>query len=125
MNIYSTNVTESTVINGEFYRWYPKFSQEDIGSDTSNKFIDTLSMANPYCILMGADYDGDQVTLKMAYSIESNEELKKYMNSKAQFITASGSNGRLADKEAIQAIYNMTLVLPEDRDKMTQNIEFA
>ena len=125
MHIYSTNVTESTVINGEFYRWYPKFSQEDIGSDTSNKFIDTLSMANPYCILMGADYDGDQVTLKMAYSIESNEELKKYMNSKAQFITASGSNGRLADKEAIQAMYNMTLVLPEDKDKMTQNIEFA
>lgn len=107
--------TEPMVINGKFYRWYPSISQQDIGSNTSNKFIDTLSMANPYCILMGADYDGDQITLKMPYSVEANEELKKYMDSKAQFITLSGSNGRKADKEAIQAMYNLTLVLPETK----------
>ena len=117
--------TEPVVINGELYKWYPKFDQKDIGTDTSNKFIDTLSMANPYCDLMGADYDGDQVTLKMAYSVESNEELNKYIDSKAQFITVSGDNGRVASKEAIQAMYNLTLVLPEDFDKLTQNIEFV
>lgn len=61
----------------------------------------------------------------MAYSVESNEELKKYMDSKAQFITVSGSNGRTADKEAIQAMYNLTLVLPDDKNKMTQNIAFS
>ena len=115
----------STVIDGKLYKWYPQIQQSDIGSNTSNKFIDTLSMANPYCILMGADYDGDQVTVKMAYSVESNEELKKYMNSKAQFITLSGSNGRMADKEAIQAMYNMTLVLPEDKHKLTKEIAFS
>ena len=90
------------VINGKFYPWYPHIEQKDIGSNTSNKFIDTLSMANPYCVLMGADYDGDQITLKMAYSIESNEELKRYMESKAQFITLSGSNGRVGDKLSYQ-----------------------
>ena len=124
MRISSINDTQSMIINGKLYRWYPKFSQKDIGSDTSNKFIDTLSLANPFCILMGADYDGDQVTLKMAYSDDANKELRAYMDSKAQFITMSGSNGRKADKEAIQAIYNLTLVLPEDKDKLTQNIEF-
>ena len=107
------------------YKWYPQISQEDLGTNTSNRFIDTLSMANPYCILMGADYDGDQVTAKMAYSVESNEELRKYMNSKAQFITLSGSNGRMADKESIQAMYNMTLVLPEDQQKLTKDIAFS
>ena len=61
----------------------------------------------------------------MAYTIEANEELRKYMDSKAQFITVSGSNGRVADKEAIQAMYNLTLVLPEDKEKMTKNIQFA
>ena len=121
----STIKTEPMVINGKFYPWYPHIEQKDIGSNTSNKFIDTLSMANPYCVLMGADYDGDQITLKMAYSIESNEELKRYMESKAQFITLSGSNGRVGDKEAIQAMYSMTLVLPDAKNKLTQKINMA
>ena len=55
------------IVNGEFYRWYPDIKQTDLGKDTSNKFIDTLSMANPYCGLMNADYDGKCVAL-----IESN-----------------------------------------------------
>ena len=70
-------------------------------------------------------YDGDQIKLKMAYSIESNEELKRYMESKAQFITLSGSNGRVGDKEAIQAMYSMTLVLPDAKNKLTQKINMA
>jgi hypothetical protein len=70
-------------------------------------------------------YDGDKITLKMAYSIESNEELKRYMESKAQFITLSGSNGRVGDKEAIQAMYSMTLVLPDAKNKLTQKINMA
>jgi hypothetical protein len=112
MHISSMNKTEPMVINGVFYQWFTKIRQNDIGSNTANKFIDTLQLCNPYCILMGADYDGDQVTLKVAWTIEANQELLKYMNSNAQFITMAGKNGRLADKEAIQAMYNLTLVLP-------------
>ena len=61
---------------------------------------------------MGADFDGDQVTAKMAYSVESNNELNKFSDSNGQFITLNGVNGRVADKEAIQAMYNLTLVIP-------------
>ena len=118
MRVLSTVKTEPMVINGKLYKWYPKIRQEDIGKDTSNKFIDTCSIANPYCILMGADYDGDQVTVKLVYSVEANEELRKYKDSNAQFITLNGVNGRKADKEAIQAMYNLTLVLPNT--KLTQ-----
>ena len=53
--ISSTKLTKSTVINGKLYRWYPDFTQADIGSNTANKFIDTLSIANPYLAGMGAD----------------------------------------------------------------------
>ena len=113
------------VINGKYYPWYPKIRQEDIGSNTSNKFIDTLSMANPYCVMMKADYDGDQVTLKMAYTVEANEELKKYMKSKAQFIALNGSNGRTASNEAIQAMYNLTLILPDNMDEITKEVKMA
>jgi hypothetical protein len=115
IRVSSTIETEPMVINGKFYRWYPKIRQTDIGKDTSNMFIDTCQIANPYCGLMGADFDGDQVTVKMAYSVEANNELKKYNDSKAQFITLAGENGRKAEKEALQAIYNLTLVLPDTK----------
>lgn len=101
------------VIDGKFYPWYPKIRQIDIGKNTSNKFIDTCSIANPFCGLMGADYDGDQITVKMPFSDEANKELREYTNTNAQFITLSGTNGRKAGNEAIQAIYNLTLALPE------------
>lgn len=61
---------------------------------------------------MGADYDGDQVTFKVAWTIEANKELEKYMNSNAQYITFAGKNGRVVGGESIQALYNLTLVLP-------------
>jgi hypothetical protein len=107
------------VINGKLYRWYPRIRQEDINSDTSNKFIDTCSIANPYCGLMGADYDGDTVTVSMVYSTEANKELHDYSQSPAQFINLSGTNGRVAEKEALQVIYNLTLVLPDDKNKLS------
>ena len=112
MRVLSTVKTEPMVINGKLYKWYPKIRQSDIGKNTSNKFVDTCNIANPYCGLMGADFDGDQVTAKMAYSVESNNELNKFSDSNGQFITLNGVNGRVADKEAIQAMYNLTLVIP-------------
>ena len=55
MHISSTIKTQPMIVNGKFYPWYPSFEQKDIGSNTSNKFIDTLSLSNPYCVLMNAD----------------------------------------------------------------------
>ena len=55
VNISSTKNTIPMVINGVHYKWYPDIKQSDIGSNTSNKFIDTLSILNPFCKLMGAD----------------------------------------------------------------------
>ena len=115
MHISSTIQTEPMVINGKFYKWYPKIRQEDIGNDTSNKFIDTCQISNPYCGMMIADYDGDQVTVKMPFSVEANQELEKHLNSTGQFIALNGQNGRLAEKEAIQAMYNLTLILPDTK----------
>ena len=124
IHVSSTIKTENIVINNTFYKWYPYIREEDIDSDTSNKFIDTCQIANPYCPLMGADYDGDQVTVKMAYSIEANKELQDYVKTNAQFITLSGNNGRVAGNEAIQAMYSLTVVLSEDKPKLTDNIKF-
>jgi len=112
IHVNSTIETEPMVINGKFYKWYPKIRQEDIGKDTSNKFVDTCQISNPYCKMMGADYDGDQVTVSMPFSVEANKELENHLNSTGQFIGLNGENGRKATNEAIQAMYNLTLVLP-------------
>ena len=64
---------------------------------------------------MYKDFDGDQITVKLVYSVEANEELKKFKDSNGQFVTLNGINGRKADKEAIQAMYNLTLVLPDTK----------
>lgn len=125
IHVNSTNDTEPMVVNGEFYQWYPKIRQEDIGQDTSNKIVDTLQVSNVFLALMGADYDGDTASVKVAFTQEANAELEKYRNSNAEFITLSGANGRKAEKEAIQAIYNLTLVLPDSNLTKEDSIQFA
>lgn len=42
-------------VNGIFYQWYPKFSDKDIGTETSDKFVDTMQMSNLYLAGLGAD----------------------------------------------------------------------
>ena len=51
--------------------------------------------------------------------MEANEELKKHMNSKKNFINLGDTNMRVSSNEAVQSIYNMTRVLPETKPKLT------
>ena len=37
------------------YKYYPKIREEDLGTDTSNKFIDTLRISNTYLPGIGGD----------------------------------------------------------------------
>lgn len=52
--------TEPVYINNTFYRWYPKIRENDVGSNTSNRFIDTMNISNLVIGGMGADYDGER-----------------------------------------------------------------
>ena len=50
VKVASTIETEPMILDitggDTYYKKYPKIRQEDIGSDTSNKFIDTLNISN-------------------------------------------------------------------------------
>lgn len=46
VKVSSTVETEPMVLNDTFYPKYPKIRQEDIGKDTSNKFVDSLNVSN-------------------------------------------------------------------------------
>lgn len=123
VRIASTTKTEQTVINGVFYDHYPYIREDMIGSDTSNMFIDTLQIANPMIVKMGGDYDGDQVTVKGVFYDESNKELQNYMNGKQQFIGLDGVNMRTLEKQGLQCMYNLTLILPDT--EITENVKFG
>lgn len=110
--ISSTVKTEPIYYNGEFYKYYPKIREEDISSNTSNKFIDTLMISNLMLDAIGGDYDGDQTSVKGVYTKEANEELLKFMNSKSNYIGFNGECIRKSSNEAIQSIFNLTRVLP-------------
>lgn len=54
----STKDTEPMYINNEYYPFYPKIREKDIGSNTSNTFVDTMQISNLYLNAMCADFDG-------------------------------------------------------------------
>lgn len=113
---------EPVAVDSEFYRWYPRIREEDIGSNTSNKFIDTLNICNLMLKGIGGDYDGDTVSIKAAWIQETNQELFNFIESKSMYIDFSGNNIRVASNEAIQSLYSLTKILDEDKNKLTQPV---
>ena len=119
IDISSTNETEPMYVNEVFYPNYPKFSDSDIGKDTSNMFIDTLNISNLYTAGMQADFDGDTVTVRGVFTKEANEELRNFQNTKRNFIGLGAKNLRTVASDVVQSLYSLTKILPEDKDKLT------
>lgn len=119
IEVATTKETEPIMLNGELYKFYPKIRLEDINAPSAQKFIDTMQISNLYLNGMGADYDGDMGQVKGSFFNETNQELANFTNSKANFINMACTNIRVSEKEAIQSLYNMTLILRDDTGKLT------
>ena len=115
IRLSSTIETEEAVFDNVVYTHYPKIRKEDIGKDTSSSFIDTMNICNGYLDSIGGDYDGDMVTIKGVYTDEANAELKKQLTSNIHFINLGGNPVISTSKESIQALYAMTLTLPDTK----------
>ena len=124
--ISSTKETEPMYIdlygNTKFYKYYPKIRQEDIGNNTSNKFVDTLRLSKTRLSILGGDYDGDQMTCKIAFTKEANEEIEKYMHSKRAYIDLGCTNAIVNEAEALHSLYSLTLSVNTDESKMTDPV---
>ena len=125
IHVNSTVKKAQVIIEGEFYPYYPLIEDKDIGTNTSNKFVDTLNLSNLYLAGISGDYDGDTATVKGIYTNEANAELDRVMNSKYNYITTANKGIRTSSNEAIQSLYNLTFTVGEDESKMTKNITFA
>ena len=64
------------------------------------------------------DFDGDQSSSKGVFTKEANDECMKYINSKLNYIGMDGKNIRVTQNEAVQAVYTLTLSMPDDTNKL-------
>jgi hypothetical protein len=108
--------------NYKLYKWYPVITNEDINSNTSPVFEDTLSICNGLIEAMGMDYDGDTAIVKPVYTIEANKECEKQANAKIQMIGMNGYTTRGVSKENILCLYELTV--HPDPDVKFVNPEF-
>lgn len=108
--------------NYKFYKWYPVINVQDINSNTSPVFEDTLSICNGLIDAMGMDYDGDTAIVKPVYTIEANKECEKQADVKIQVLGMNGYSSRTVTKENILCLYELT-IQPDDSIKFV-NPEF-
>ena len=122
IRISTLQETEPIYVGTEFYEWYPKIRPEDVGSNTADRFIDTLSFTNANLKSIVGDYDGDQAGGKGVWSVEANEEQLKIINSKAYYLDLNCINIKVATNEAIQSVYSLTKILSQDESKLTNPV---
>lgn len=124
IEVSSTKETEEIYFNDKLYKYYPKIRKEDIYTDTSNRFVDTLRMSNLYLKAMGGDYDGDQITCKGVYTEEANAELREFMKSKENFISFGCKPTKSPGDDVYQSIYALTKVLSTTNITKSNAIEY-
>lgn len=108
VRVGSTTETDVVMANGVLYKWYPHV---EVGLDKERvpeRFIDSMQFSNSYLKGLDGDYDGDQITCKILWTKEANEDCAKMVNRKSYFVNISGSNTRVIGSEAIQTLYMMT-----------------
>ena len=122
INVKSTKDTIPIYYRGKHYRFYPDIKEEDIDTDTSNRFSDTMWISNLMLKAIGGDYDGDTVSTKAPFTSEAQDELADFIKSKANLIGFDGKCIRASTNESIQSIYNLTRALPGTKLTPTEDI---
>lgn len=104
----STQQTCRLSINGEDYSYYPVIDPTADANTVASSFIDVLQMQNTYLHTLGADYDGDQISVRGVFSQEANAECERILKSKTNVLSIKGRNVRHTEKEAVQTLFMMT-----------------
>src|SRR5574343_322632 len=104
----STLNTEPMVVDGKVYPFYPVIELSLSEKEVAMHFIDTCEIANVYLDAIDGDYDGDQISVKMVYSVEANKEAEDIINSLKHFISIKGNIVRTMKNEVNLCFYSMT-----------------
>ena len=107
----TTYETTPITFNNKYYENYPVI-QETNGVNVYDKenihWIETIILHNTYLESLGADFDGDTVSLRSVYTQEANKEAERIINSPAYFLNVSGKNTRVLRNEGVQTLFTLT-----------------
>lgn len=108
IHVMSTRQTIPMVINDHLYKTYPVIDLDMDYTHIESQFIDSCKISPLYLDSMGGDHDGDQITSKILFSKEANEEAERIMHRKSNVMSIEGTFIRKTGNEGIQALYTMT-----------------
>jgi hypothetical protein len=91
INVRATFNTMHMLIGGTMYEYYPVVNLNALPLDIEKLFIDSMEIFSPNILPMGADHDGDQVTVRPLFTHEANTWCDKYLNSLAHVFTNAGT----------------------------------
>lgn len=125
VRVQSTKQHIRLLFNGKEYRFYPDINLKLDPDRIGVEFVDTCVYSNSLLKGMGADYDGDQVSLRGLWSDEANAEAERIMSRKVTALTITGGMIRFVEREVINAYYELTKigntkskhVTPEDTER--------
>lgn len=73
-----------------------------------SNFRDSTVFNPSYCEALGADFDGDTVSIRAVYTQEANIEAENLINSKTMILNNEGESTRHVKIEVIQTLYALT-----------------
>ena len=102
----STNNTIDVSLGDKVLKHYPLVFP-DYPTDEST-FVDSTRINNSYTSSLGADYDGDTVSIRAVFTQEANAEADRLIRSKTMVLNQSGQNTRKIGNDGALAIYCLT-----------------
>lgn len=96
------------LIDGKDYPFYPNIDMKMPHSKVGVAFVDTITYACAHLEGMGADYDGDQISIRGLYTEEANYECEALMQKKMTVLNIDGTNGKCVAKEVFDGMYMLT-----------------
>jgi DNA-directed RNA polymerase beta' subunit len=110
IKIITTYNTTPIEINNRNFPDYPLITMHDLNGENRQfvNFIDTVLPHASYLESLGADFDGDTISLRPIYSQEANEECERIINSLPYIMNASGNNTRIIRNEGVLTLYTLT-----------------
>ena len=106
--VLSTRNTMPMIINDRLYETYPVVDVRTAKGRIEAQFIDSYKICPLYLPGLDGDHDGDQITSKILFSVEANQEAEEKMMSKANILTIDGASIRSIGNEGIQTLYTLT-----------------
>lgn len=76
--------------------------------EVERMFVDSTLISNSYTSALGADYDGDMISIRGIWTQEANNEADRLVNAKTNILNYTGNSTRKVSNEAVLSLHILT-----------------